>query len=204
MGLYERWIAPRLIACACSARTIARQRAKIVPLASGRVLELGMGAGANLAFYDPSKVTSVSAVEPNAIMREKARLAASRTPLTLDLHEGVGESLPFETQIFDCVVCTYTLCTVADVAKTLAEARRVLKPKGRLLFCEHGIAPDAEVARWQKRLEPIWTPIGAGCRLTRDPVAALVAAGFTLAHLDAFYLPKTPRPMGWTSWGEAI
>eukprot|EP01037_Dinobryon_pediforme_P014697 gene14697-14821_t len=181
MGFYERHIAPVLISCACSAKPIGRQREKVVPLAFGEVLELGMGAGANLPYYDRSKVANVSAVEPNAQMRSRATKAAAEAGIEIKLLDGVGERLPFEDRSFDCVVCTYTLCTVGDVGQTLAELRRVLKPEGRLFYCEHGRAPDAEVERWQRRIEPIWTPLGGGCRLTRTPVLpAQHAAGLRL------------------------
>lgn len=204
MGFYERHIAPMLISCACSARPIGRQREKVVPLAFGEVLELGMGAGANLPYYDRSKVSSVSAVEPNAQMRSRATRAAKEAGLDIRLLEGVGERLPFENHGFDCVVCTYTLCTVGDVGKTLDELRRVLKPNGRLLYCEHGLAPDTDVERWQRRIEPIWTPLGGGCRLTRTPEQSITASGFSTVWRDHFYLPNTPRPFGWTELGEAI
>lgn len=203
MGFYERHISPVLISCACSAKPIGRQRAKVVPLAFGEVLELGMGAGANLPYYDRSKVANVSAVEPNAQMRRRAAKAAAEAGIEIKLLEGVGERLPFQDQSFDCVVCTYTLCTVGDVAQTLGELRRVLKPGGQLFYCEHGRAPDAEVERWQRRIEPIWTPLGGGCRLTRTPGQSIRESGFSVEWQDQFYLPNTPRPFGWTEWGAA-
>ena len=203
MGFYDRVIGPALIACACSAGPISRQREKVVPLAAGDVLELGMGAGANLPFYDRERVTGIFAVEPNAAMRARAEKVAAETALPVTLIDGVGEHLPYDTGRFDCVVCTYTLCTVQDVARTLAEARRVLKPGGRFLYCEHGRAPDEDVLRWQRRIEPFWKPIGGGCHLTRRPEAAIREAGFAVDWREAFYLPGTPRPMGWTEWGEA-
>jgi ubiquinone/menaquinone biosynthesis C-methylase UbiE len=203
MGFYERHIAPVLISCACSAKPIGRQREKVVPLAYGEVLELGMGAGANLPYYDRSKVANVSAVEPNAQMRSRAAKAAAEAGIEIKLLDGVGERLPYEDRSFDCVVCTYTLCTVGDVGKTLGELRRVLKPEGRLLYCEHGRAPDAEVERWQRRIEPIWTPLGGGCRLTRTPGKSIREHGFAVEWQDQFYLPNTPRSFGWTEWGAA-
>jgi len=167
------------------------------------VLELGMGAGANLPFYDRSRVSGVFAVEPNAAMRERALKVAAETTIPVNLIDGVGEQLPYDAGRFDCVVCTYTLCTVHDVARTLAEARRVLKPGGRFLYCEHGRAPDADVYRWQRWIEPLWKPIGGGCHLTRQPGAAIREAGLAVDWQEQFYLPGTPRPMGWTEWGEA-
>lgn len=203
MGFYERYIMPALISCACSTKPIAKQRAKIVPSATGEVLELGMGAGANIPFYNTEKVSKVFAVEPSENMRNRALAVAGQSSLPVEIMEGVGEHLPFADHSFDCVVCTYTLCTVADVAQTLKEAKRVLRPGGRFLFCEHGLAPDDGVAKWQKRIEPYWLPIGGGCHLTRKAVEAIGKAGFTVEKLDHMYLPKTPQVVGWTEWGEA-
>jgi SAM-dependent methyltransferase len=117
--------------------------------------------------------------------------------------DGRSEALPFEAASFDCVVCTFTLCSVQDPAAALAEARRVLKPKGRLIFCEHGLAPDAEVVKWQRRIEPVWKRLAGGCHLTRPVAPAIQAAGFRLARLETMYLPGTPRWAGWNEWGEA-
>ena len=202
MGFYEKYFGASLIACACSAKPIAKQREKIVPRAYGDVLELGMGAGPNIVYYDRDKVTCVHAVEPSETMRRKASEAASASDLKINLIEGVGEHLPYDSERFDCVVCTYTLCTVSDVAATLAEARRVLKPGGRFLFCEHGLAPDVDVQKWQRRVEPIWKPIGSGCHLTRNATSA-ISKVFAIDWQEHFYLPNTPKILGWTEWGEA-
>ena len=203
-SFYERHILPRLIGCACAARPIMRQRAKVVPFAEGRVLELGIGGGLNLAFYDPTKVSAVLGVDPSAGLRARAEAAPRPEGLAVEVREGEAESLPFEDKSFDSVVCTFTLCSVCTPAAALAEARRVLKPGGRLLFCEHGLAPDAGVARWQRRIEPIWKPIGGGCHLTRPIASAIEAAGFHIERRETMYLPKTPRIFGWQEWGAAI
>jgi SAM-dependent methyltransferase len=202
-SFYERHIVPRLIACACAAPAIAKQRAKIVPLAEGRVLELGIGGGLNLAFYDPAKVRSIDGVDPSEGLRDRAEAAPRPPGLEVAICQGRAESLPFEDQSFDTVVCTFTLCSVHSPAAALEEARRVLKPSGRLLFCEHGLAPDGGVARWQRRIEPIWKPLGGGCHLTRPVAAAIAANGFKIDWLETMYLPKAPRVFGWNEWGAA-
>jgi len=203
-SFYERRILPRLLTCACASSPIMKQRAKIVPLASGRVLELGIGMGLNLALYDADKVESVAGVDPAAELRALA-LAAPRDPrLAVSVVEGTAEALPFPDASFDCVVCTFTLCSVQAPATALAEARRVLKPGGRFLFCEHGLAPDAEVAKWQRRVEPIWKRLAGGCHLTRPVAGTIAASGFSIQNLETFYLPKTPRIAGWNEWGVAI
>lgn len=203
-SFYDRYVLPRLIGCACAAPSIMKQRAKVVPLAQGRVLELGIGGGLNLAFYDPAKAASVTGVDPSAELRVRAEAAPRPAGLAVRVVEGTAEALPFEAGDFDTVVCTFTLCSVHTPAAALAEARRVLKPGGRLLFCEHGLAPDADVARWQRRIEPIWKPIAGGCHLTRPIGSAIAGVGFRLERLESMYLPKAPRIMGWNEWGAAI
>ncbi|MDP3853731.1 class I SAM-dependent methyltransferase [Phenylobacterium sp.] len=203
-SFYERRILPKLLACACASSPIMRQRAKIVPLASGRVLELGIGMGLNLALYDADKVESVAGVDPAAELRSLAQAAPRDPRLAVTVTDGTAEALPFADASFDCVVCTFTLCSVHTPQKALAEARRVLKPGGRFLFCEHGLAPDPDVAKWQRRVEPIWKRLAGGCHLTRPVTAAIAGAGFTIRSVETFYLPKTPRIAGWNEWGVAV
>lgn len=203
-SLYDRYVVPWLISCACASPVIERQRAKIVPRAAGRVLELGVGGGLNLAHYDPDRVDELVGVEPSDELRRRAQKAADASPLKkVTLAAGRAEALPFDAGDFDAVVCTFTLCSVADPAASLAEARRVLRPGGRLLFCEHGLAPDADVVKWQRRIEPVWKRIAGGCHLTRRAVPAIEAAGFRLVSTETMYLPRTPRWAGWNEWGEA-
>lgn len=200
---YERNILPKLLCCACGAPAISKQRSRVVPRAQGRVLELGIGGGLNLAFYDPAKATSVTGVDPSAELRAIAQAAPRPEGLAVDVQPGEAENLPFEDASFDTVLCTFTLCSVRSPPAVLSEARRVLKPEGRFLFCEHGLSPDAGVSRWQRRLEPVWKRMAGGCHLTRPVAAAVEAAGFTLDEAQRQYLPKTPRPLGWCEWGAA-
>ena len=202
-SLYDRFVLPRLLKCACSAPPMMKQRAKIVPQAEGRVLELGIGMGLNLGLYDPAKVESVTGVDPAPELRAIA-LAAPRDPdLKVQVDDGRAEALPFADASFDCVVCTFTLCSVQAPTAALAEARRVLKPGGRFLYCEHGLAPEPDVAKWQRRIEPLWKRIAGGCHLTRPVTAAIAAAGFQVRRSDSMFLPGTPRFAGWSEWGEA-
>jgi ubiquinone/menaquinone biosynthesis C-methylase UbiE len=202
-SFYDRHVLPRLIGCACGARPIQRQRAKVVPDASGRVLELGIGGGLNLAFYDPAKVASVTGVDPSDELRAKARAAPRAAGLEVEILDGQAERLAFEAASFDTVVCTFTLCSVGSPASALAEARRVLKPGGRFLFSEHGLAPDPAVQRWQRRLEPVWKRLAGGCHLTRPVAATIELAGFAIEAVETMYLPGAPRAMGWSEWGCA-
>jgi SAM-dependent methyltransferase len=202
-SLYDRYVLPKLLGFACGAPPIMKQRAKVVPKAQGRVLELGIGMGRNLAFYDPAKVTELIGVDPSPELRAAALAASRPDGLSVQIDDGTAEALPFEDASFDTVVCTFTLCSVCGPAQALAEARRVLKPGGTFLFCEHGLAPDAEVAKWQRRIEPVWKKIAGGCHLTRPVASAIAAGGFRLGKVETMYLPKSPRFAGWNEWGAA-
>jgi ubiquinone/menaquinone biosynthesis C-methylase UbiE len=200
---YERHILPHVIGCACGSRPIQRQRAKIVPLASGRVLELGIGGGLNLAFYDATRVKSVTGVDPSEGLRQIASAAPRAAGLNVEILDGEAENLPFDAASFDTITCTFTLCSVRSPQAALSEARRVLKPGGQLLFSEHGLSPDHETQRWQRRLEPIWSPLAGGCHLTRPIAASIESAGFMIESIETMYLPKTPKILGWCEWGAA-
>lgn len=206
MGLgswYNAHIMPRLVTCACAQGQVMKRRSQIVPLARGDVLELGVGGGLNQQFYDTEAVTSFSGIDPHGQLLGKARKAAEAKGWSADIREGVGEAIPFPDRSFDCVVCTFTLCSVENPGKVLSEMRRVLRPGGQVLFLEHGRAPDPGVAKWQHRIEPFWTPMAGGCHLTRPVGSAFRGAGFEVEPLGQGYLPKTPRFAGWNEWGVA-
>jgi ubiquinone/menaquinone biosynthesis C-methylase UbiE len=200
---YDRTVMPRLITCACGQKEIDRLRAKVVPLAEGDVLEIGCGGGLNQRHYDPARVTSFSGVDPSDELREAAVERAKSRGWDADIRSGVAEDIPFAQDRFDTVICTYTLCSVGDHARAIAEMRRVLKPGGRLLFLEHGKAPDAGPARWQRRIEPVWKNLAGNCHLARPIGTALSAAGFAVEPAGQGYLPHAPRFMGWMEWGTA-
>lgn len=202
MSFYDRHILPHLIDCACGLGQVMKARSQIVPRAQGRVLEIGIGSGLNLSFYDPARVTHVFGVDPAAEMQKKARERAQRTGIPVDMVPLVIEQIGAGTASFDTVVCTFTLCTIPDPVSALKEMRRVLKPGGALLFCEHGRAPDAAVRRWQDRLTPLWRPLAGGCHLNRDIPALLIAGGFHIEELQERYLPG-PRPMTYVYSGVA-
>jgi len=203
MGFYDRHILPFLLNAAMSAKPITYQRRKIVPRAEGRVLEIGFGAGHNLPFYDPAKVTHLWALEPSAEMRARAATRVSASSIAPEFLDLPGEQIPLEDETVDTILVTYTLCTIPDVMTALAGMRRVLKPSGRLLFCEHGEAPDESVQRWQRRITPLWKTIGGGCDVGR-PIPKLIGeAGFRIEGLETMYLPGTPRFAGFNYWGSA-
>ncbi len=200
---YDRHIMPRLITAACGQEGIENRRKQVVPLAQGRVFELGCGGGLNQALYDPAQITSFSGIDPHEKLLDGARTRAREKGWEADIRHGVGEDIPFASGSFDTVVCTYTLCSVEDPGAVLAEMWRILAPGGRLLFLEHGRAPDAGVARWQERFEPVWKPLAGGCHLTRPIGASLRGAGFAVEPLGQAYLEKTPKVLGWMEWGVA-
>lgn len=204
VAFYERFVVPRLINCACSQAAIAAQRAKVVPRAHGRVLEIGMGSGLNLPFYRAGQVSALAAVEPSAELRRMTERAAARYPeLLLALAENGAEAMPYPDDSFDTVVCTFTLCSVQDPAAVLQEVQRVLRPGGDLLFSEHGLSPEPGVAVWQRRLEPLWKRLAGGCHLTRPVADSITAAGFEMVEQERGYLPGAPRVLGWSEWGMA-
>lgn len=202
-GWWERVMVPRLIGCACAQPQIMKARSRIVPRAEGDVLELGCGGGINMAFYDPARLKSFSGVDPSAGLLDRSREAAQAIGIEADIRGGVGEAIPFASESFDTVLCTFTLCSVDDQQQVLAEMRRVLRPGGKILFLEHGSAPDEGVRKWQRRIEPIWKRIGGNCHLTRPITSAYEGAGFRIAGGDKGYMPKSPRPFSWIEWGEA-
>lgn len=200
---YERYILPPALDFACGLPMISRQRQLVVPLAQGRVLEVGIGTGLNMRYYDKTRVTHITGLDPALQMHPLARKRIAQTGLDVDLVGLSAEQIPLPDASFDTVLITYTLCSIPDALAALREMRRVLASGGRLLFCEHGRAPDASVRRWQDRLQPLWGKIAGGCHLGRDIPALLQEAGFRLTDLHTRYLPG-PRPFTFHYWGEAL
>jgi len=203
MGLYARYVLPRVVHLTCSSRPNMRQRTKLVPHARGRVLEVGIGSGLNLPFYDADRVTRVWGLDPSEELTARARDAAEDVPFDVELVTAGSEEIPFDAASFDTVVVTYTLCTIPEVVPALREMARVLKPDGRLLFCEHGVAPDADVRRWQERMNPIWRRLGGGCHLNRDVPDLIRRGGFEVTELETMYIPGW-RPASFNYWGTAV
>lgn len=199
---WERKIVPQIIRLGCGCQKLAELRAPVVSLAEGRVLELGLGAGANLRHYDKRKVSALVGIEPSPELRDMARQARREENPELELLDAQAEDLPFADGSFDTVVCTFTLCTVHDHVKAVHEARRVLRPGGRLLFCEHGLAPDAGVQRWQRRVDPVWARLFGNCHVTR-PVRETIAQAFRIEQWQGGY-QQGMRIAAWMESGVAV
>ena len=202
MGFYGRYVLPRLIDLAMRNKETARLRAGWIPQASGEVLEVGIGSGLNLPFYS-SDVKRVYGVEPSRELQRMARKRAVGQRVSVEfLSQSAEESLPLPDECMDTVVITWTLCSIPNPPAALAQMRRVLKPGGKLIFIEHGRAPDHGVAVWQDRFTPTWKRIGGCCHLNRKVDELLTQAGFQITGLKTFYLPG-PRPMTYTYQGLA-
>lgn len=183
---YERHILPRLIEAGCGQPPMTRLRQRYVPLATGKVLEIGIGSGLNLPHYAPT-VQRVIGVDPSAELGELARIRAQQAAVEVEVVGLSGETLPSENASFDSIVCTWTLCTIPDAQQAIAEMRRVLKPGGQLLFIEHGLSNELSVAKWQRRIEPLWKKIAGGCHLTRKADDLLREGGFRIDQIETGY-----------------
>lgn len=200
---YDETILPKIVSLGCGSEDVDRLRKEVVPLARGAVFELGCGGGFNQQHYDPALVSSFAGIDPNGSLLDAARQRAQAKGWQADIREGRGEAIPFGDGAFDTVVCTYTLCSVDNPGQVLAEMRRVLKPGGRLLFLEHGKAPDAGTAKWQRRIEPVWKRLAGNCHLTREVGGSIRKSGFEIEPIGQTYFEKAPRWAGWMEWGVA-
>jgi ubiquinone/menaquinone biosynthesis C-methylase UbiE len=202
MSFYEDRVLPRMVNIVCGSRPARKQREKIVPRVVGDVLEIGFGGGLNLPFYDRSKVRKIFGLEPSAGMRRSAAGNITASGLDVELIDLPGEEIPLDDNAVDSVLVTYTLCTIPDAVAALEGMRRVLKPNGRLYFCEHGKAPDVEVHKWQNRLNAGWGYFAGGCNMNRDIPALLKNGGFELEDDNRMYIPGI-RALSYNFWGTA-
>jgi ubiquinone/menaquinone biosynthesis C-methylase UbiE len=202
MSFYEERVLPHLINCACSANPNKKQREKIVHLAEGDVLEVGIGSGLNLPYYSKDKVRKIWGLEPSEGMRRKAQPLVEESGIDVEFIDLPGEEIPLEADSVDTVLITYTLCTIPDVPAALEGMRRVLKPGGTLLYCEHGIAPDENVRKWQHRLNKPWSKFAGGCNMNRDIIGLLEEGGFGITNDERMYIPG-PKILNYNFWGSA-
>ena len=193
MGFYQDQIVPLLINWSMRQKNLAAYRARIIPAAEGRVLEIGIGSGLNLPFYSRN-VARVIGLEPSPRLLAMARQVERTGNGSVEFIEGSAEAIPLQDASVDTVVTTWTLCSIPDALRALRDMRRVLRPGGHLLFVEHGRAPDPNVIWWQDRLTPVWKRLGGGCHLNRAIGTLIEGAGFQFDRLETGYM-RGPKPM---------
>jgi len=204
MGLYDKYVLPKVLNCTCGSKPIQYQRKKVVPLAEGIVLDVGIGSGLNIPFYDMNKIDKVLGLDPSEELNNIAKGVAAENEINIDFMLCGAEDIPLPDNHVDTLLITYTMCTIPEVAEANKEMLRVLKPGGKLIFCEHGLAPDANVAKWQGRINPLWGKIAGGCHLNRNIPELITSAGFEIENMEQMYLPSTPSFAGYNYWGSAI
>ena len=204
MSLYDKYVLPKFLNCACGSNPVARQRQKVVPLVEGKVLEIGIGSGLNLPFYDKSNIDELWGLDPSEELSDMARKVADSENIEVNFISSGAEEIPLPDKYFDSVLITYTMCTIPEVARANKEIKRVLKRGGKLIFCEHGEAPDENIRKWQKRINPFWGKLAGGCNINRKIPLLIQNAGFEIVELEEMYLPKTPKIAGYNYWGYAV
>jgi len=202
MGFYNKHILPMCLDKACGVKPITKQREKIVPLARGTVLEIGIGSGLNLPHYDGSQITKLIGVDPDEDIWKRSAKRRSLCTFPIERIGLSGEDIPLETAAVDNAVITYTLCTIPDAVKALKEVKRIVRPGGVIYFTEHGRAPDESVAKWQNRIDPLWGKIAGGCHSGRDIPALFKLAGIGFERLETMYIPG-PKVLSYNYFGIA-
>jgi SAM-dependent methyltransferase len=204
MPFYRDYVYPHLVDILGDPPPIRKIREQIIPLANGKVLEIGAGSGANFVHYSPTSVNKLYALEPNLGMIRLAQKQLHRTRLNIEFLDLPGERLPLDDNTIDTVVSTFTLCTIPGIVEAIQGIARVLKPEGRLIFFELGLSPDPIVQHWQKRLEPIHRWLFQGLYLTRDIPALLMEGGFQIQQMETEYLAQFPKSLSHCWWGIAV
>ena len=202
MGLYSRLIFPWLCDLTLRSPNVAQHRQELLAAASGEILEIGFGTGLNLEHYPPA-VRKITAVDPNPGMLRRAKSRIQQCGIEVDARLVGGERLPFDEAAFDCVVSTFTLCSVEDAGRAVGEIWRVLKPGGRFLFLEHGLSPDPAIQKWQRRLNRLQRRLAGNCHLDREIKALVASQPFAGVEASEFYLQQTPKTHGYISQGIA-
>ena len=204
MSFYKEHVYPQLVDILGDPAPIRKVRQQIIPWAQGKVLEIGVGSGTNFVHYDAAKISKLYALEPNPGMLRLAEKQRRKTKLNIEFIDLPGERIPLEDDSVDTVVSTFTLCTIPGIADAIQGLARVLKPNGKLIFFELGLAPDPEVQRWQKLLEPLHHWLFQGLYLTREIPALLVQGGFQIEQIESGYLTPFPKSSSFCWWGTAV
>tara|TARA_A100000164_G_scaffold363942_1_gene381602 strand:+ start:514 stop:1134 length:621 start_codon:yes stop_codon:yes gene_type:complete len=204
MSLYEKYVLPKFLNCACGSKPVSYQRKKVVPLAEGKVLEIGIGSGLNLPFYDKAKIDEIWGLDPSEELSEMAKQVADEESMEVKFISSGAEDIPLPDNYFDCVLVTYTMCTIPEVQRANQEIRRVLKEDGKMIFCEHGEAPDQNIRKWQNRINPFWGKLAGGCNINRKIPSLIQESGLDIIEMEEMYLPNTPKIAGYNYWGYAV
>ena len=204
MSLYEKYVLPKFLNCACGSKPVSYQRKKVVPLAEGKVLEIGIGSGLNLPFYDKTKIDEIWGLDPSEELSVMAKQVANEESMEVKFISSGAEDIPLPDNYFDSVLVTYTMCTIPEVQRANQEIRRVLKDNGKMIFCEHGEAPDQNIRKWQNRINPLWGKLAGGCNINRKIPSLIQESDFDIIEMEEMYLPNTPRIAGYNYWGYAV
>ena len=203
MPFYRDRVYPHLVSMLGNPKPIENIRQRVVPLAQGEVLEIGVGPGVNFVHYDRAKVAKIYALEPNPGMLRRAEEQRRRTQLDIEFLDLPGERIPLPDASVDTVLSTFTLCTIPGVVAAIQGVGRVLRPDGKFIFFEHGLSPDSAVRRWQERTEPFFQWAFEGCHVTRDIPGLIQEGGFKIGQMDTGYLAPFPKCGSYCFWGVA-
>ena len=204
MSLYSKYILPKVLDFCCATKPIRKQREKVVPLCKGIVLEIGSGSGLNFPYYKTSKVKKIFALEPDKEMIELARQETKKSSIEITFLQEYAERISLKDNSVDTILLTYSLCTIPDPISALKEMKRVLRSNGCLVYCEHGMAPESSIRKWQNRLNPINSYFSGGCNLNRNITQLITESGFKIQHSETMYLPGTTKLIGYNYWGTAV
>ena len=204
MSLYSKYILPKVLDFCCATKPIRKQREKVVPLCKGIVLEIGSGSGLNFPYYKTSKVKKIFALEPDKEMIELARQETKKSSIEITFLQEYAERISLKDNSVDTILLTYSLCTIPDPISALKEMKRVLRSNGCLVYCEHGMAPESSIRKWQNRLNPINSYFSGGCNLNRNITQLITESGFEIQKSETMYLPGTTKLVGYNYWGTAV
>jgi ubiquinone/menaquinone biosynthesis C-methylase UbiE len=204
MSLYSKYILPKVLDFCCATKPIRKQREKVVPLCKGIVLEIGSGSGLNFPYYKTSKVKKIFALEPDKEMIELARQETKKSSIEITFLQEYAERISLKDNSVDTILLTYSLCTIPDPISALKEMKRVLRSNGCLVYCEHGMAPESSIRKWQNRLNPINSYFSGGCNLNRNITQLITESGFKIQKSETMYLPGTTKLVGYNYWGTAV
>ncbi|MEO1928877.1 MAG: class I SAM-dependent methyltransferase [Gammaproteobacteria bacterium] len=173
-------------------------------MATGNVLEVGIGSGLNLPYYQKDNIKEIWGLDPSEELLEMARKKAKVEDMDVQFLNAKAEVMELDDNYFDTVLMTYTMCTIPNLSQALSEIKRVMKTDGRLVFCEHGASPEQQVFKWQNRVNNVWSIIAGGCNINKNIPSIIESSGLIISQMETMYLPKTPKILGYNYWGSAV